>query len=805
MSTLVPDKALFKDVSAYFLEVEWEILGEWQKELYKKVIKEIHDILISRGYSIVNPDVIFKIKKEDEKCLMHHFEWEGKENPDDPMKSLPIITSVVSLSVKQEDEDLPLMNPPKSETSEQTYPPVTSSHNVKPDILIRFEQEEFKTEPQGSEETGNRITTGRCEELPEACEKASIKASNKALVTFKDVTGYFLDVDWDILGERQKELYKKVIKEIHDILMSRGYSIVNPDVIFKIKKEDEKYFTQQFEWEGKENSNDSTNSLPVVTSVFSLSIKQEEDLHFMDHPESEMSEHTHPSVTNDGFKNDSERMRMCDEQQKEKWKNNGFSRDSADPSADSEEGISSITSNSVKAVAQKGERLDRPKRNCSYCPKLVQSGRLKGEGDFKSADICEAFTTDSNSFDHHISRLRTDVHNCQGILKTKSSECDKCFKNRGYLQLHEITPTKKKTFKYSNCDKSFSQKKSLQRHKIGHTGHKPFNCSECDKCFARNGNLTQHERIDTGEKPFKCSECDKCFRRRDHLELHQRIHTGEKPYKCSECEKCFTGFSNLKKHEKIHTEGKPFKCSECDKYFRSKNGLKFHKTTHTGEKPFKCSECDKYFRSKNGLKFHKTTHTGEKPFKCSECDKCFIMKGKLTRHEMIHTGEKPFKCSKCDKHFRSKAYLKIHDTTHTGEKLFKCSECDKCFISKSNLKIHRSSHTGEKPFKCSECDKCFRRKYNLDLHRWTHTGEKPFKCSECDKCFRRKHTLDFHQLTHTKEKPFKCSECDRFFRAKHDLTQHERTHTGEKPFKCSECDKCFSRKVRLKKHKTIHT
>ncbi|XP_030050766.1 zinc finger protein 398-like [Microcaecilia unicolor] len=181
------------------------------------------------------------------------------------------------------------MDPPESETSEQTHPPVTSSHNVKPDILIRFEQEGFKTEHLGSEERGNLTTTGTCEE-------ASIKANKEALVTFKDVAAYFLEVDWDLLGEWQKELYKKVIEEFHAILISRGYSIVNPDVIFKIKKEDEKYFTQQFEWEGKENPNDF-NNLPVVTSVFSLSIKQEEDLPFMDNPESEMSEQTHPSIT----------------------------------------------------------------------------------------------------------------------------------------------------------------------------------------------------------------------------------------------------------------------------------------------------------------------------------------------------------------------------------------------------------------------------------------------------------------------------------------------------------------------------
>ncbi|XP_029440280.1 zinc finger protein 398-like [Rhinatrema bivittatum] len=176
MCALVSDPAsvTFRDVAAYFWEVEWDILGQWQKELYKKVIKEIHGVLMSRGYSIINPDVVFKIKKEDEKYFPQHWELEGKETMKDPSISLPIVTSVFSLSIKQE-ADLPFLDPPESETTEEIHSPVTGSPSVTPDILIRFKQEGCGTEPPRSEDRGNLSIPGACEELHEAGDAAWIK------------------------------------------------------------------------------------------------------------------------------------------------------------------------------------------------------------------------------------------------------------------------------------------------------------------------------------------------------------------------------------------------------------------------------------------------------------------------------------------------------------------------------------------------------------------------------------------------------------------------------------------------------
>ncbi|XP_029464995.1 zinc finger protein 300-like isoform X2 [Rhinatrema bivittatum] len=372
----------------------------------------------------------------------------------------------------------------------------------------------------------------------------SALVSDQVSVTFNDVAAYFLEVEWEILGEWQKELYKKIIKEIHGILMSQGYSILNPNVIFKIKKEDDKYFTQHYEWEGKENTNDATISFPVVTSVLSLSVKQEEDRPFLDHPESEMTGEIHPPVT-------------------------GFA--SVKPDI-----LIRFKQETFKTESQKSEE----------------------EGHLPSTDPREEpQEADSQSYnpDPTVEILKIEVPHLSD--QPEGEEEDIITKNddefRAQIKIHKKFHKEQNPLKCSECDKSFSRKSDLKKHERIHTGEKPFKCSECDECFCQKGNLRLHKMTHIrppGEKPFKCSECDKCFCQKDSLQLHEMTHIlppREKPFKCSECDKRFSYQSELKRHKMIHSGEKPFKCSDCDKRFCQKSNLRRHEMIHTGEKPLK--------------------------------------------------------------------------------------------------------------------------------------------------------------------------------------------------------------------------
>ncbi|XP_030053473.1 zinc finger protein 2-like isoform X2 [Microcaecilia unicolor] len=196
--------------------------------------------------------------------------------------------------------------------------------------------------------------------------------SDQASVAFSDVAAFFLEAEWDILEEQQKELYKKVIKEIHIFLISRGHSILNPAVIFKIKNDNEKQFTQYCEWEGKENMKNPTMSSPNGKPEILIRFKEQR---FRIEPQG-LEKRNLPNVstreelqeTDHGFKIN-KKIRLCERQQREEWK-------------------SKVSPPRVQETPQKGDKSNIHERNSSYCPKLVQTQGLEEESSIFCRSCC---------------------------------------------------------------------------------------------------------------------------------------------------------------------------------------------------------------------------------------------------------------------------------------------------------------------------------------------------------------------------------------------------------------------------------
>ncbi|XP_053308372.1 uncharacterized protein LOC128470503 [Spea bombifrons] len=164
----MPFQVGFHDVAASFTGEQWMGLESWKKELYRNAVTEIHQALLTLGHTIANPDIVFQITKCDKSSVRIDCSGTEREStvaglPDlllrvkeetdggnvssdekpnversenlisQTLAECPVITSVVSLYVKEEQEE-------KVSPNSEVKP--TSDADVQEDSLFSIKQEE---------------------------------------------------------------------------------------------------------------------------------------------------------------------------------------------------------------------------------------------------------------------------------------------------------------------------------------------------------------------------------------------------------------------------------------------------------------------------------------------------------------------------------------------------------------------------------------------------------------------------------------------------------------------------------------
>ncbi|XP_030053530.1 zinc finger protein 777 [Microcaecilia unicolor] len=348
------------------------------------------------------------------------------------------------------------------------------------------------------------------------------RISYQASVTFNDVAVYFSQEEWHLLDEWQKRLYKDVMKEIHSVLISLGYTIINPGIFFRIKDGDRpsKEGRRERVHRGREKLNGAAGDCGVLNPDLLLRVGQNTEQHSSDY---------RPSVEAQNGKNPDEATfpvitSILSVNVKEE----------PDPRAIDQADLQKMLNGS-----------DPPEGGLVFNPELSLWIKQEDEECFNMDDLERRETIKGPAE----TQLRTDyTSNYEMAVQEPSRHCAE---RSGWTAPSSVLST----------PRLFP---SVQNRTVVGIPRRPHwrqtNPTRRGAAPSREGRLSTSklqcswasQRGYKGDRPYKCTECEKSFGKHSHLIQHRRTHTGERPYKCRECAKCFSHSSNLFRHQRLH-------------------------------------------------------------------------------------------------------------------------------------------------------------------------------------------------------------------------------------------------------------
>ncbi|XP_029443651.1 gastrula zinc finger protein XlCGF26.1-like isoform X2 [Rhinatrema bivittatum] len=450
----------FEDVTVYFCEDEWEMLEEWQKELYKKTMQENYETLTSLGSSCEKPSLISKIERKEDPCVR------DKQDPRDRRR---LKSSWTGYGINHENKKQQMECAENRETHKMLPEKDKERFIQQSDVETDWRRESdsskergITTESRGDTDSisGNITITTR----PQTRTKQNISTYRKREENFtrKD----------KLMFHQLRQTQEKSIQctECGKNFSSMSYLRMHQRM-HRGKKACSESFSQRMP--GMQPQRIHKGQKQFICPDCGKSF----------HRKSVLKEH--------------QIIHMGDALLQEK------------PFACLECGKGFILRSSL--TKHKRIHIELKPYTCSYCSKSFndKSNFKKhqiihtGEKPFSCPECGKSFNDKSNLKQHQ--RIHT------GYKPFACLDCGKRFNRKTHLNTHQRNHTGEKPFTCPDCGKSFGDRSNLSRHQLTHMEEYLFICPDCGKSYNDKSKIKSHKLTHMGEKPFTCPDCDQSF------------------------------------------------------------------------------------------------------------------------------------------------------------------------------------------------------------------------------------------------------------------------------------------------------